>query len=81
MSVTAEHGVIIEIKNRYMFENPLVTHDEGDEDDNENEMPLLEMEIVHKLHASLSQYSSEVIDFNISSIESKVVNYGVYFNS
>lgn len=51
-----------------MFENPLVTHDEGDEDDNENEMPLLEMEIVHKLHASLSQYSSEVIDFNISSI-------------
>lgn len=44
-------------------------------------MPFFEMEIAHKLHASLSQYSSEVIDFNISSIETEIIKYGVYYQS
>jgi len=44
-------------------------------------MPFIELDIAQKLHATLSQYSSEVIDFNISSIESKITNFGVYFQS
>ena len=80
--MTAEHGVIIEIKNKFSFENPTVTFDDGDVDSSgEIDMPFIELEIAHKLHATLSQYSSEVIDFNISSIESKIVNHGVYYQS
>ena len=52
-----------------------------DETDDSEIIPFMEMEIAHKLHVNLSQYSSEVIDFTITSIEAKVINYGIYYQS
>lgn len=81
LTLTKDHGVIIDIKNIYMFENPLNNFDDNDQDDHDASMPFFEMEIAHKLHATMSQYSSEVIDFDISSIKSEIIRYGVYYQS
>lgn len=84
LSVTSEHGIVIELKNKFMFENPRVTLAQGDaegSEDEDDDIPFMEIEITHKLHSNLSQYTSEVIDFTISSIEAKMVNYGIYYQS
>ena len=57
MSVTSEHGVVIELKNKFVFENPRVTLAQGDaegSDDEDDDIPFMEIEITHKLHSNLS---------------------------
>ena len=50
--------MIIELINKYVFENPRLTLDGSSEDDESDgeDMPFMELEIAHKLHADLSQY-------------------------
>jgi hypothetical protein len=81
LSVTADDGMVIELKNKYVFENPRVTLDGGNDDDGSDadDMPFMEMEIAHKLRVEFSNYSNEVIDFTVSSVSSNIVNYGIYY--
>ena len=55
--MTSEHGVVIELKNKFVFENPRVTLAQGDaegSDDEDDDIPFMEIEITHKLHSNLS---------------------------
>lgn len=49
MTVSKDEGLVVELKNKFVFENPIVTIDESADDADGAEMPFMEMELSQKL--------------------------------
>jgi len=50
VTLTKEHGTVVELKNKYVFVNPTVTEDLSDD----TEMPFIEMELTQRLSVSFT---------------------------
>lgn len=70
MTLTKDHGIVVELKNKFVFENPTVTEDASDD----TEMPFMEVEVQQRLSVTFSQYNSEILDFSIDSLGSEVLS-------
>lgn len=77
VTLTKEHGTVVELKNKFVLENPTVTEDPSDD----TEMPFIEVEMTQRLSINFTQYNSEILDFSISAIGQDVENYGIYYQS
>ena len=84
ITLTEKDGIVIELTNQYVFENPSVTLDneEGsDDEDGDAVMPFMEIEVKHRLSVSLSHEANEIIDFNVGSLSTEMTNLALYFQS
>lgn len=70
MTLTRERGIVVELKNKFVFENPTVTEDPSDD----TEMPFMEVEVQQRLSVNFTQYDSEILDFAIDSLGADVLS-------
>ena len=58
-----------------MFVNPTVTAEDGDADD----MPFMELDLLHHIQVKFSTSSTKEMDFEVISQDANIISTGLYF--